>query len=178
MSFLETTTAAIEATNTARPISPKMEKTASTNGRISEFSTILITAGSASFYLRSGNEKYWTITLSLYPISWISFGIGIFLMLTIVAYGQSVLVFLQITPVILLVSLIFIVSTLFVLLTYLVRKKNDNKEIRKIETTLQTGDFKRNKPPYTIHKQEKALGLEEARITLLSNRGAKISCVN
>jgi hypothetical protein len=92
----------------------------------------ITTAFSASFYLQSGRMKWWTFTLTLYPISWISFGIGIGLMLTIVAYGQSFLAILHITPVILLSVLIIGISILFVILTYMVRKRYYDKEIRKI----------------------------------------------
>ena len=47
----------------------------------------VLTAGSASLYAHNGREKYWRASLLLYPISWAIFGLGVALMLVVVAYG-------------------------------------------------------------------------------------------
>lgn len=59
---------------------------------------LIVTAASASVYTYSGKEKYWKFTLFFYPISWITFGLGIGFMFAVVASGRTVFPVLKLPP--------------------------------------------------------------------------------
>lgn len=140
----------------------------------------ITTAFSASFYLQSGRMKWWTFTLTLYPISWISFGTGIGFMLITVAYGQSFLAIFHITPAIPLSVLTIVISILFGLLTYIVTIRKYNKEIRKINKIVLIDkinmgdeskiDISKNNRQKSVMKREMDLDMqrEAVRMTFLN----------
>lgn len=94
----------------------------------------VVTAGSASFYTKSGKEKYWSLALFFYPISWMALGIGISVMLTLVAYGPTIFVTLTVPPVIILSALTLGISIVLAALTYYTGYNRYNKKLKELET--------------------------------------------